>query len=73
MEKSGCRPEECLVVEDTERGLRAALAAGMRCIVVPNELTQGGAFTGAWRILESCRAIPGEIERLGRDEPDDKA
>lgn len=73
MEKSGCRPEECLVVEDTERGLRAALAAGLRCIVVPNELTQGGVFAGAWRILESCRAIPGEIERLGRDEPDDKA
>jgi len=64
MERSGCLPEECLVVEDSERGLRAALAAGIRCIVVPNDLTQGAAFAGAWRILPSCRVIPGEIERL---------
>jgi HAD superfamily hydrolase (TIGR01509 family) len=72
MGRSGCLPEECLVVEDTERGLRAALAAGMRCIVVPNDLTRGAAFAGAWRILESCREIPAEIERLGRDERDEK-
>jgi HAD superfamily hydrolase (TIGR01509 family) len=64
MERSGCLPEECLVVEDSERGLRAALAAGIRCIVVPNELTQGALFAGAWRILPSCRVIPEEIERL---------
>lgn len=64
MERSGFLPEECLVVEDSERGLRAALAAGIRCIVVPNDLTQGAAFAGAWRILPSCRVIPGEIERL---------
>jgi HAD superfamily hydrolase (TIGR01509 family) len=69
MEKSGCPPEECLVVEDSERGLQAALAAGIRCIVVPNDLTRGAAFAGAWRILPSCRVIPGEIERLnGNDE-----
>ena len=64
MERSGCLPEECLVVEDSERGLRAALAAGIRCIVVPNDLTQGAAFAGAWRILPSCRVILGEIEWL---------
>jgi HAD superfamily hydrolase (TIGR01509 family) len=64
VQRSGCLPEECLVVEDSERGLRAALAAGIRCIVVPNDLTQGAAFTGAWRILPTCRLIPGEIERL---------
>ena len=51
-------------MEDSERGLRAALAAGIRCIVVPNDLTQGATFAGAWRILPSCRVIPGEIERL---------
>lgn len=62
--RSGFRPEECLVVEDSERGLRAAFAAGIRCIVVPNDLTRGGAFAGAWRVLPSCREIPGEIERI---------
>ncbi|MBU4371981.1 MAG: HAD-IA family hydrolase [Syntrophaceae bacterium] len=64
MERSGCRPEECLVVEDSERGVRAAIAAGIRCIVVPNELTRGGEFAGAWRVFSSCREIPGEIEQL---------
>lgn len=62
--RSGFRPEECLVVEDSERGLRAAFAAGIRCIVVPNDLTRGGEFAGAWRVLPSCREIPGEIERI---------
>jgi HAD superfamily hydrolase (TIGR01509 family) len=64
MERSGCGPEECLVVEDSARGLRAAVAAGIRCIVVPNDLTRDAAFAGAWRILPSCRAVPGEIEGL---------
>ncbi|MCX5826322.1 MAG: HAD family phosphatase [Deltaproteobacteria bacterium] len=63
MERSGCFPEECLVVEDSERGLRAALAAGIRCIVVPNDLTQGAAFTGAWRILPSCRQIADIVDK----------
>jgi HAD superfamily hydrolase (TIGR01509 family) len=63
MERSGCFPEECLVVEDSERGLRAALAAGIRCIVVPNDLTQGAAFTGAWRILPSCRQIAEIVDK----------
>ena len=62
--RSGFRAEECLVVEDSERGLRAAFAAGIRCIVVPNDLTRGGEFAGAWRVLPSCREIPGEIERI---------
>jgi HAD superfamily hydrolase (TIGR01509 family) len=52
VQRSGCLPEECLVVEDSERGLRAALAAGIRCIVVPNDLTQGAAFTGAIERLD---------------------
>lgn len=64
LSRSGCLPEECLVIEDSERGCRAALAAGIRCIVIPNDLTQEGAFEGAWRILRSCREVPDEIERL---------
>jgi len=53
-------------VEDSERGLQSALAAGIRCMIVPNTLTQGSAFAGAWRVIPSCREVPGEIERLDR-------
>lgn len=37
----GLAPERCIVLEDTETGRTAALAAGMRCILVPpaNERT----------------------------------
>jgi len=64
VKRSGFDPDECLVVEDSPRGLASALAAGIRCLVVPNELTRGAPFTGAWRVLESCREVPGEILRI---------
>ena len=35
-ERLGVDPERCLVLEDSEPGLRAACAAGMRAIVVPD-------------------------------------
>jgi HAD superfamily hydrolase (TIGR01509 family) len=49
--RSKLAPSECLVVEDTRRGLQAALGAGLRCIVVPNRLAPDGDFPGAYRIL----------------------
>jgi HAD superfamily hydrolase (TIGR01509 family) len=66
MKKSGFNADECLVVEDSPRGLVSAMAAGIRCLVIPNDLTRGAPFTGAWRVLESCREIPEEIRRLDR-------
>lgn len=40
----GVAPSEALAVEDSLNGVRAALAAGMRCVVVPNSLTRGEPF-----------------------------
>jgi HAD superfamily hydrolase (TIGR01509 family) len=51
VERSGCRQEECLVIEDSKRGLMAATEAGLRCIVVPSELTRGSNFVGAYKSL----------------------
>jgi len=55
--RSGLVPEECIVIEDSERGLAAAQAAGLRCVVVPRGLTRGGAFRGAYRVLDDTREI----------------
>jgi HAD superfamily hydrolase (TIGR01509 family) len=35
----GIPPEECVVLEDSPNGMRAAAAAGMRCIAVPTAMT----------------------------------
>jgi HAD superfamily hydrolase (TIGR01509 family) len=50
--------ERCVVIEDSERGLESALAAGLRCVVVPNQLTQNCVFEGATTILPNLRAVP---------------
>ena len=60
----GIDPGSCLVVEDTERGLRSALAAGMRCAAVPGELSRSGDFAGAEVVLESIAELPDLVARL---------
>ena len=47
LEKSGCKKEEALVIEDTDRGLKAALAAGIDCIVYPNPYLKNLEFEDA--------------------------
>jgi beta-phosphoglucomutase-like phosphatase (HAD superfamily) len=47
------------VVEDSERGLASAAAAGMRCIVIPRGLSRGGKFDDAWKILSDISEVEG--------------
>jgi HAD superfamily hydrolase (TIGR01509 family) len=54
----GVAPERSLAVEDSERGMIAALAAGMKCVVVPNNLTRLFEFAGAHAIEESVITVP---------------
>lgn len=54
--------DECVVIEDSERGLASARAAGLRCIVVPRGLTRGGSFAGAYRVLDDTREIAAVLE-----------
>lgn len=46
-------PTSCLAIEDSHNGLVAAKAAGMRCLVVPNDMTVGLDFSTADWVLES--------------------
>jgi HAD superfamily hydrolase (TIGR01509 family) len=63
-ERLGVDPASCLVVEDTERGLQAARAAGMRCVVVPGELCAGGDFRAADAVLASVSEVPDAVARI---------
>jgi HAD superfamily hydrolase (TIGR01509 family) len=53
----GAEPSECVVVEDAEKGVLAAHAAGMACIAVPNKHTRSHDFSKATRICESLTEI----------------
>ncbi|MFA5073699.1 MAG: HAD family phosphatase [Nitrospirota bacterium] len=55
--KSGKQPNECIVIEDSQRGLLAAKAAGLECWVIPRGLTQGADFSQADRILSNINEI----------------
>jgi HAD superfamily hydrolase (TIGR01509 family) len=57
VERTGFPAVECLAIEDSERGLQAARAAGVPCIVVPTPLTRGCAFAGAERVLERITEV----------------
>jgi HAD superfamily hydrolase (TIGR01509 family) len=49
--------ENCLAIEDSENGLRAAHTAGLRCLVTPNDYTAGENFGDAWQVLPDLRDI----------------
>lgn len=50
-------PSQALVFEDSLNGLRAAVAAGMRCIVVPGPLTRHLSFDGALRRVAALSEV----------------
>ncbi len=64
MRLHGLQPDDCVVVEDSERGCIAAAAAGLRVLAVPNALSKYGDFSSAYKILNSVRDVVNEIEKL---------
>jgi HAD superfamily hydrolase (TIGR01509 family) len=62
----GLLPEACIAVEDSPRGLLAARAAGMPCVVVRSELTADYGFEGAAAVVESNDALVDVLNRLLR-------
>ena len=57
-------PAEACVVEDSPRGLDAARAAGLRCIILRNDLSRRHPFEGAYRVVDSTDELRFEIETL---------
>jgi HAD superfamily hydrolase (TIGR01509 family) len=53
----GVAPEACVVVEDSERGVRAARAAGMRCVAIPCGETVHHDFRDATLVLPALPAL----------------
>ncbi|MFC4597630.1 HAD family hydrolase [Cohnella hongkongensis] len=53
----GVRPEEAVAIEDSPNGARAAAAAGLICVVVPNVLTETLSFPRAHYRADSLTDI----------------
>ncbi|MEH6775477.1 MAG: HAD family hydrolase, partial [Cereibacter changlensis] len=63
LQQLGLPSEDCVALEDSRNGLRAARAAGLRCIVSPGFYTLGEDFTGAARRVD-CFADLGGLDGL---------
>jgi HAD superfamily hydrolase (TIGR01509 family) len=61
LEMSGCLAHECVVVEDSVRGLSASCGAGIKCIIIPNRLTLNCDFSKAWKTLKSIEELPNAL------------
>jgi beta-phosphoglucomutase-like phosphatase (HAD superfamily) len=51
-------PHEAIAVEDSPNGVRAAKAAGLFCVAVPNQMTRPLDFSAADLVVDSLAALP---------------
>jgi HAD superfamily hydrolase (TIGR01509 family) len=61
LDRFGGAPDETLVVEDSSRGLRSAVAAGIDCVVVHNAFTASQDFTQARQRIRTLAELPGIV------------
>jgi beta-phosphoglucomutase-like phosphatase (HAD superfamily) len=66
LDRLGLRPDEAIAFEDSPNGVRAAKAAGLACVAVPNPITATLALDEADLVLESLAdvSLPELIERF---------
>jgi len=58
IERSGRSADVCIAIEDSARGLEAAIAARLRCVIIPSRLTTPQRFNGALAVLTSVIDVP---------------
>lgn len=56
-EALGMHANEIVIFEDSQNGLTAARAAGIRCIVAPSPMTSHLEFEGAWKQVRSLEEV----------------
>jgi HAD superfamily hydrolase (TIGR01509 family) len=65
LERLGLPAADCLAVEDSAHGLKAATAAGIPTVITENDYTHGQDFSGAVAVLpDFATTVLGELEAL---------
>ena len=64
LQRFGASAAETVVVEDSARGLKSAIAAGIDCIVVANEFTAAHDLSKATARVAAFRELPSAINGL---------
>lgn len=66
-ERLGIDPTLCLALEDSGPGSRAAVAAGMRTIAIPNNETKSADFSHAYAVYGSLFEVVNNLDALLND------
>jgi len=64
LQRFGAAAAETVVVEDSARGLKSAIAAGIDCVVVANEFTAAHDLSEATARVATFRELPSAIRGL---------
>ena len=60
----GLGPRDCVAFEDSENGVRSAVAAGIPVVVTPNDYTMEHDFAGAALVVPDMEQV--NLERLAK-------
>ena len=64
MKKFNATKEECLIIEDSQRGLTSAVNANIECVVVANEFTKTHDFTKASYKIDNIKDLTSLLNTL---------
>ncbi len=65
LQQLGVQAAECIALEDSDNGLRAALAAGIRTYITRNTYTRSHRFEGAAAVFEDLSDLPAFCRTAG--------
>ncbi|WP_421910668.1 HAD family hydrolase [Marinobacter sp.] len=64
LERLSLQPEDCIAIEDTEHGLRAAALAGIKCLAIPTVMSKHHDFSLASAVLPDMNAAFEHIQKV---------
>lgn len=65
LQRFGAEPDNAVVIEDSARGLKSAVAAGIDCIVVDNNFTRSHDLSAATMKINTFGELPSALNKLG--------